>query len=240
MRDVIYIPINEEETFIIASDNSGGIGNKPEDVVKVDYETLAYYGFRVAVMECLSSGGTPLSVVLHNFCGDEAWFSLVEGVQKGLNELSMEHIQITGSSESNIELRQSALGVTVIGKGKNSSQSNLSLSDDCNLAVIGLPLVGEEVISDEANIVPLGLLKWTCEQEEVIAVLPVGSKGIQYELNQLFSEPIDERVDVTGLPNLRKSSGPSTCFLVAYRPEGEEKLRMEAGRLFYPLSLEEV
>lgn len=236
MRDVLFIPINEEETFIISSDNSGGIGNKPEDVVKVAYETLAYYGFRVAVMECLSAGGTPLSVVLHNFCGDEAWISLVEGVQKGLNELSMEHVQITGSSESNMELRQSALGVTVIGKGKKNTQPNPLLSNKSNVAVIGLPLVGAEVISDEAKIAPLGLLKWTCEQEEVIAVLPVGSKGILHELDQLFSEPLNNRVDVIGLLDLRKSAGPSTCFLVAYHPEGEEKLRKKAGHLFFPLS----
>lgn len=239
MRDVIYIPINEEETFIISSDNSGGIGNKPEDVVKVPYETLAYYGFRVAAMECLSAGGTPLSVVLHNFCGDEVWFSLVEGVKKGLNELSMEHVQITGSSESNIELRQSALGITVIGRGKKNIQPKPLISNKINVAVIGLPLVGEEVISDEAKMAPLELLKWTCEQEEVISVFPIGSKGILHELNQLFSESINERM-VTGIPNLRKSAGPSTCFLVAYHPEGEEKLRKKAGELFYPLSLKEV
>ena len=43
MRDVITIPINGEESLIIASDNSGAIGMKEQDHVHVSYETIAYF-----------------------------------------------------------------------------------------------------------------------------------------------------------------------------------------------------
>ena len=71
-RDVTLIALNDSETLVLASDNSGGIGLKDMDMVKTPYDVVAYYGFRVAVMECIASGGAPISVVLHNFCGDES------------------------------------------------------------------------------------------------------------------------------------------------------------------------
>ena len=72
-RDVTEITLNENEVLVLASDNSGGIGLKDMDMVKTPYDVVAYYGFRVAVMECMASGGAPISVVMHNFCGDDPW-----------------------------------------------------------------------------------------------------------------------------------------------------------------------
>ena len=44
------------ETLVLASDNSGGIGLKDMDMVKTPYDVVAYYGFRVAVMEWIALG----------------------------------------------------------------------------------------------------------------------------------------------------------------------------------------
>ena len=57
------------ETLVLASDNSGGIGLKDMDMVKTPYDIVAYYGFRVAVMECMAAGGAPISVVCIIFAG---------------------------------------------------------------------------------------------------------------------------------------------------------------------------
>ncbi|MFL6559685.1 MAG: ATP-binding protein, partial [Bacillus sp. (in: firmicutes)] len=65
MRDIVRIPFNGEDSLIIACDNSGAIGMKEHDLVRVPYETVAYYAFRVAVMECIAAGGVPISVLLH-------------------------------------------------------------------------------------------------------------------------------------------------------------------------------
>ena len=125
-RDVTEIILNENEVLVLASDNSGGIGLKDLDMVKAPYDVLAYYGLRVAVMECMAAGAVPISVVMHNFCGDDPWNALVSGIEKGLHELGMTNVPITGSTESNFSLLQSALGMIVIGKRYNHSRR-----DDC-------------------------------------------------------------------------------------------------------------
>ena len=137
------------ETLVLASDNSGGIGLKDKDLVNTPYDVVAYYGFRVAVMECIASGGVPISVVIHNFCGDESWKELVRGVQKGLQEIGMANVPITGSTESNFTMLQSALGMIVIGKRDRDIQEEPISFDTMKFAVIGSPLVGEEVLNKD-------------------------------------------------------------------------------------------
>ena len=163
------IPFHEDGALIIASDNSGAIGLKPgNDLVHVPYETVAYYSFRVAVMECIAAGGDPFSVVLHNFCGNEPWAMLTRGIQKGLVELHLQDVPITGSTESNFSLLQSALGMIVIGKRDRVIPEETILLDQMEFAVIGSPLVGEEVLNKEGEVLPLSLFQFT---------LSVGSCG---------------------------------------------------------------
>lgn len=236
MRDVAIVHLNENESLVIAADNSGGIGMKDNDHVKVPYDILSYYSFRVAVMECMAAGAKPVSVVMQNFCGDDAWPLLKSGVEKGLYELGINGISITGSTESNFTLLQSALGMVVVGR-KARDDDHDWLQKELGVAVIGFPLVGEEVIHYQERIAPLSLFKWFCEREEVEAVFPVGSKGIMYELQQLFHGREIEEKQVSCSLDLLKSSGPATCFLVVYRPEVEEKLRRKAGELFHPVKV---
>ena len=121
MRDAMIIPVGHDESLVITSDNSGSIGMKELDAVKVSYETVGYCSFRSAVMECMASGAVPIAVIIQNFCGDDDWNDIVSGVQKGLAEIEIEDIQITGSTESNFPLKQSAIGINVIGKKSTSS-----------------------------------------------------------------------------------------------------------------------
>ena len=237
MRDGTMIPL-DDEYLVITSDNSGGIGEKEHDIVNVPYDVLSYFAFRVAAMENIALGATPLSVVLHNFCGGAKWDELVSGIERGKRELGMNELTITGSSETNMALLQSALGVVVIGRKRRNELPEVRLSEGFRLAVIGKPLVGEEVVNESSAIAPLDLFRWVSEQEGVRAVLPVGSKGILYELNELLSddEVMDEQVMVD--LDVHKSSGPSTCFIVAYREEVEEQLRERAVEFFHVVEIE--
>src|SRR3954453_15284758 len=142
MRDIITIPFNNMDSLIIACDNSGAIGKKEQDLVHVPYETVAYFSFRVAVMECIAAGGKPFSVVLHNFCGNDSWGELVKGIEKGLEELNLQDVSITGSTETNFHLQQSAIGLVVLGKKHVNKQNELHFSSHLKFAVIGSPLVG--------------------------------------------------------------------------------------------------
>ncbi|WP_026575291.1 hypothetical protein [Bacillus sp. UNC438CL73TsuS30] len=237
MRDIVTIPLNEKVSLIISSDNSGGIGMKAEDLVKVSYETVAYYSFRVAAMECIAGGGELISVVVHNFCGNEPWEELVKGVQKGVKELGLSEVSVTGSTESNFSLKQSAVGIIVIGKKATDTVMEVSLSDSLKVAVIGMPLVGNEVVEHSENVVPLALFQEICRLKDVV-VLPVGSKGIFYELNQLFSNKVLEKGNLIMDIDVFKSSGPSTCFIAVYPGGLEEKIKSASGNYFHSVHIE--
>lgn len=236
MRNAILVPINSEECLIVASDNSGSIGMKKHDLISAAYETLAYYSFRVAAMECIAAGGEIISVVLHNFCGNEPWGELVRGVQKGLRELGLKDVSITGSTESNFPLLQSAIGVVVIGKGNLQKINLIPYCNQLNLAVIGLPLVGNEVIEQEEHIAPLSVFHKVSQLSNVIS-WPVGSKGVLYELNQLFANHRFTKEMVIADVDLLKSSGPATCFISAFFDDQVDVIKNLTAGLIHPLEI---
>ncbi|WP_374053954.1 ATP-binding protein [Rossellomorea sp. FM04394] len=233
-RDVISISISDEEELILASDCSGGIGSKEGDAVIVDPETVGYYCFRVAVMECLSAGAALKAVQLLNFTSHSVWEKYYSGVTKGLRELNIEDIPITGSSESNIVLNQSALGVTCIGMRKK--ERPFTSCHNLAHALIGTPLVGNEVITNGASVAPLSLFMDCIHHPSIIDILPVGSKGVFHELCLLLGKPL-RREGVTSSQDLDKSSGPSTSFIISYKKEDEHDVRELTGRHFHSLHL---
>lgn len=231
MRNALIIPFSQNEELVITTDNSGAIGAKEADVVQVPYEVVSYYSFRVAMMELLAAKSHPTSIILQNFCGDAAWNELVSGIQKGLNELEIGSIPITGSTESNFELSQSAIGVTIIGNRKKNREDE-SRKDQQSIALIGLPLVGNEVMEQRESVVPLSLVKVISTIENV-RLWPVGSKGVLHELKRMV--PNLDRNLVHSDIDLQKSGGPSTSMLVQYPSEIEGKLVEYAGNYFHRL-----
>jgi hypothetical protein len=236
MRDVLIFPVSSEESIVVASDNSGAIGEKDLDAVKVSYETVAYYSFRVAVMECLSAGAKPFAVILQNFCGDGAWEGLVKGIKRGVGELGIGDLEISGSTESNFALQQSAVGLSVLGKKKgNGGTEKIAYNDQTVIAVIGSPLVGEEVIRRESEAAPLKVFQEVNSLGDVVT-LPVGSKGILAELNGLFFSKVFSDMDLNTDLDIHKSAGPSTCFIAVFPQENTEEIRLLAGSYFYLLA----
>jgi AIR synthase related protein, N-terminal domain len=236
MRDSITIPFNELESLVIACDNSGAIGMKEDDHIHVSYETVAYYAFRVAVMECMAAGGEPISVVLHNFCGNEPWDELVSGIHQGLHELNLANVLVTGSTESNFLLLQSTLGLVVLGKKATARTTELAYTDDLKFAVVGMPLFGNEVIEHQDQVAPLSIFKKVSKVNDVM-IWPVGSKGILYELNQMFEKERFLEEMVISTVDINKSAGPATCFLAVYNSHQEETLIKVAGEFFHPVEI---
>jgi hypothetical protein len=236
MRNVVTIPFGGKETLIIASDNSGAIGMKKQDIVSVPYEVTAYYSFRVAVMECIAAGAEPISVVLSNFCGDEEWEKLTCGIQKGLDELHLDKVSITGSTESNFLLQQSAVGIIVLGRKLPGKIEEINMTEKSKTAIIGKPLVGNEVIEQAGQIVPLPLVQKFCKMEGV-TVWPVGSKGILSELNRVVKNQKLVKDQVITDVDVIKSSGPATCCIVLYQENDEAELIEMAGGYFHPVKI---
>ena len=234
-RDVSIISLNEKEALVIATDNSGGIGLKEHDFVKTSYDVVSYYGFRVAVMECMAAGGKPISIVIHNFCDDHAWDLLLAGIEKGLEELGLKGaVSVTGSTESNFTMLQSALGLIVLGKRENFYVDEISF-ENRKMAVIGSPLVGNEVLEQEKDVIPLSLFHELCQLEDVV-IVPVGSKGILYELKNMLNDPsiVGDRLicDV----DVMKTAGPATCVLITFKPDLEPLLQEKYGHLYHSIS----
>ena len=234
-RDVSIISLNEKESLVIAADNSGGIGLKEHDYVKTPYEVVSYYGFRVAVMECMAAGGKPVSIVMHNFCDNHAWDLLLAGVEKGLEEIGLKGaISVTGSTESNFAMLQSALGLIVLGKRESTYVEEVSF-EDRKVAVIGTPLIGNEVIEQEKDVIPLSLFHELCALDDVVMV-PVGSKGILYELKNMLDDPSIVADSLICDVDVSKTAGPATCVLIAFKSELESLLQERCEHLYHSIS----
>ncbi|KIL44025.1 hypothetical protein KP77_29740 [Jeotgalibacillus alimentarius] len=208
-----------DRMMVMTSDNSGGIGEKPLDEVNVPYEMVAYFAFRVAVMDCLSAGAVPISVIVHNFCGDDAWTKLVAGVRQGLTEIGADGAAVTGSTESNMVMQQSAVAVTIMGERVR----DFSMLDHEQLewSLAGKPLVGMEVVERAADVAPLSQGRVQLEDPQVALIWPVGSKGVAAEWAKLCDQlGIDAEMPDFGV-NVMKSGGPATCWIVG-RKRGVE------------------
>ncbi|WP_338471481.1 ATP-binding protein [Niallia sp. XMNu-256] len=235
-RDVSLVPFSDEAILVIAADNSGGIGLKEQDAVRTPYEVVSYYNFRVAAMECLAAGGQPFSVVIQNFCHEDAWDAVVAGVDKGCTEIGLDDVMVTGSTESNFSLHQSALGMIVMGKRVTSYQEPIVTLEGWKLAVIGLPLVGNEVLETPENIVPLSLFYELSQLDDVV-LLPVGSKGILYELKNMLDDNDLAADQLKCDMDVEKTGGPSTCVLIAFRPELESLLMEMCEELYHSIEI---
>lgn len=209
--DVLEIPFNAEEKLIIATDNSGSIGMKPLDEVSIDYETVSYYAFRVAYMECIAAGGDPFSVILHNFNDENVWNALIKGINKGCQEVGLENISITGSTETNFKLNQSAIGLVVLGRKRTQTDKKFN-PQKAEIAIIGKPLVGKAVVDEASMIAPLSLYKELSKLPDLGLIYPISSKGIK----DAVSKQINQTINYPKNLDVKASSGPATSFLIIY------------------------
>ncbi len=224
-HDVTEVPFNNNETIIIAADNNGAIGMKTLDEVKVNYQTVSYYAFRVACMECIAAGGEPFAIIMHSFNDEAVWAELILGINQGLKEVGLENIPITGSTETNFKLDQSALGLVVLGKKKVQKREVIS-PESVEMAIIGKPLVGQEVIDDQKSVAPLSLYKEISKMPDVSLIRPMSSKGIKHEVERQIDQTIKYPTEL----DIEKSSGPGTSFLVVYDAKMHDTIKSMAGR----------
>lgn len=238
MRDITVVPLTAEQSLVIACDNIGGVGQKEDDVVFSDYATVAYFGFRVAMMECLAVGGVPIAGFIQNFVSDDAWPILEKGFHIVCDELKVGRIPLSGSTESNFKLVQSAVGMSIVATVDREIMRINATPNYANMAVIGHPLWGEEVLEKLDDILPLSLFRSMLEWEGIFEILPVGSKGIEEEVRTVF-HPIFDGETIRSKLDLHKSAGPSTCVVISYDPACEHDIRIKAGHLFSRLTIKD-
>lgn len=211
MRNAVLV----DNQYVVTVDNSGCIGEKELDVVKVSNETAAYYTARVGLLEQWCAGSHPTHIFMSNFTGDEAWKEYEKGIAKAFEEIGEKVPSISGSTESNFLSQQSGISVMMLGKIIRETNE-----DSCEWFVLGKPLVGQEVIDEAQNVAKLNEIHLLLKLGIAKRIWPVGSKGIGAEVEKLFKGFLVE----CNLP-LDKSAGPSSCVIIAVKKEDVPQLK---------------
>ena len=237
-RDALIQPLPGNRFLVVGCDASGGIGPKELDVLRVDGKVLGKFIVRTALMEVMSVGAKPLCVA----CGlgvepDPTGNRIINGVKHEMRKVGLRpDSALVVSTQKTFRTRQTGIGITAVGIAK-SKDMIIGRSRGGDVVVsVGLPSVGEEVLENEAK----GLIADTDDLLKLLSsnfihsIIPVGSKGVRYELGVLAIESglkpiLAENLEV----DIKKSAGPSTVLLASLRRSKVNDLR---GLLKKPMS----
>lgn len=229
-RDLTLIDINESQLLVVSCDSSGGIGEKENDIVKTSPEIVGYFGTQVAMMELMAFGAKPITVVnTLSVEMDNTGKRVLKGIQKALKPLGLDDKNIvTGSTEENFPVSVTGIGITVIGIIDKKNWIKPRTSPNMIAAVIGVPKLGNEVLEARDQIMSISKLIELKRKDYIGEILPVGSKGILYELKEIISSNnmefvLEEDINL----DLKKSGGPSTCVIVSMDENKYTELKKE-------------
>lgn len=213
--------------WIVTSDNSAAIGEKPADNVFAPDAVTAKFAARVALLEQWAAGSEPQALLLHNFSGEAEWEHYMQGIEELFAEIGRPMPQCAGSSESNMATLQSGIAVTMFGKrkGKLNQPSGLSWY------IYGQPLVGKDVLEQSEQVADLKKIADALSDGLIQRVWPVGSKGIAKEAELLFGQ----KVDVSEIVDTAASAGPASCVLIGVSSKERKPLEKHFGSCLFPL-----
>ncbi len=214
-RDLLYLP-QEIGSLVLATDCSSCIGMQEKDLVEASYAITSFYLARVVLMELISVGATPLAYTLNSSFPDH-WSELQAGIEEAFSQIGLVDPPHIGSSEKNYPAEQTSVGITILGEIGNATEKPTCQE----FAVVGIPLVGQELLGNEYQSVSLEECLALRQDPAIGEMLPVGSRGIRQEFETHFQKSIatgDATLD------LDKSAGPSSCLIVGYLPEAKDRL----------------
>lgn len=216
-RDLTLVRIDEKNMMVIACDSCGGIGSKQGDVLKVSPYYVGRFTARVGLLEVMCAGAQVVTVV-DAVCNEmePTGKEIIKGIKQELKEANIKDVVLTGSTEENFSTISTGLGVTVVGIVETKRLKIKSIFKSAAIVSIGLPKVGDEIkLEGDEDIVDYETVKCLLNLESVFEIIPVGSKGILFEAENIACNNglhlyIDDSVGV----DINKSAGPSTCILV--------------------------
>ena len=228
-RDLTVLRQPKEDYLIIACDSSGGIGPKAADLVKVDGQRVGYYAAHVVLAETIAAGAEPFLLI--NALAVEAdptGQEILKGIRRAAEEAGLEQAAITGSTEENIPVSQTALGIMALARAPRWPLHHSKGGDILVLA--GIPRMGDEVVRQEEDH-RLTLKRLLTLRREppftdlIKEILPVGSRGAIVEARALADTAGCRFSPFGNLPELvHASGGPSTCAILSLKEEKWETL----------------
>lgn len=223
-RDLTLLEITSDIMLAIACDSSASIGRKEHDEVQINPEVVAACCLRVPLFELLCVGAEPISII--DVIGNEyepTGRRMIAGIKSEMKKAGLSQLPLNGSTEENMTTTMSSLGITVTGQFEDKFIKPTIKSMDY-LFQLGSPYVGNEVIENLSTLCDYQDLYELRQESSVVDLLPVGSKGIEYE-GRLMAEENGLVIDFYEPENLelKKSAGPSTVVLVAVLSEFKEE-----------------
>jgi len=221
-RDIRLLRLDRRRILVVSCDSAGGIGPKPLDQVRVDGRTLGRFTARVALMEALSVGAAPVCLASTLMVEPEpTGVEIIRGIREELRYARLDsRVVMADSTEKNIPVRQTGVGVTVIGIATSRSLKIGRCRCGDAIVAVGLPHVGVEVIAGEkeGKIADTRDVCNLLKTDFVREIIPVGSQGILREAQTIAADS-----DLRFKPrrpsdlDIRKSAGPATVALCACR-----------------------
>jgi AIR synthase related protein, N-terminal domain len=220
VRDLLILQ-QGSMALVVACDSNASIGSKPADHLQQDPAITGYSAAKVPLMEVIAAGAVPLILVDNLCCEMEpTGRRILEGVAEAVAE-SNAGMVVTGSDETNMPTVQTGVGITVIGVARSAELRLGTARAGDAVACIGTPKNGTSVPYREGDpeIASPAALGAVSRSGLVSELLPVGSRGVRYEVEQLASTAghvvaFDESPGI----DVELSAGSSTCFLAAVAP----------------------
>jgi len=210
-RDLSYMKLSSAEILWVACDSAGGIGNRDLDIIKCPAEVVGYFTARVALLELLCVNAEPF-ICINNLCVsmNPDGKSIIKGINNCFLEMDYK-VEITGSTEENFIVSQTALGLTMLGKSDKLIEKKIF--DKAICFSLGIPMIGNDVLNNKDKIANLKDVRDILLSDKIIDSIPVGSKGIEYELSVLNKDYLKNIRLIESVVDIKKSAGPSTCVL---------------------------
>lgn len=229
IRDLLILA----DELVIATDSIGGIGPKPADTVKADARTVAHFALRVPLLEVICSGATPIAVI-DDLCVElePTGRQMIDEIRRLSAEAGIPSDAITGSTEDNVLTQATGIGVTVLGRlGPGGLLSGGSRPGDLVLCA-GLPLSAprDDIRIGHPGQVTVAAVSAALASGLVHDALPVGSKGLAWEVPQL-AESAGLTVEWHHQDTVSRtdSAGPASCVLFSCDPHDAAALTTRLG-----------
>ena len=204
-------------TLVVSCDSCGGVGEKPNDVLTSPSYIVGRFTARVSLMEQICFGCEILSVVDALSCEkDPIGKEIIRGFKDEMQLAGLDPSLLTGSTEENFPTTMTAVGSVVVGLIPGDFSKPQIFPQDYILCV-GMPLLGGELLEPNAEslCVTYKEIQSFKQMDGVREIVPVGSKGIAFEVMELKKI---HHLDVSFLPShldLERSGGPATSVIMA-------------------------
>ncbi|MBC1570545.1 alpha-L-fucosidase [Listeria sp. FSL L7-1426] len=208
--------------ILTSCDISAGFGEKAHDGLMVAPEVTARLTLRVALMEMIASGAEIVSV--SDVVGAEmepTGRRVIAGLKDELTRANLSHIELNGSTEENMKVTQTSVGVLVTGFATKAALKLVNVHEAAVLFAFGEPIVGAEVLQKMVEMPDYCLVKKLVAHSAVLEVVPVGSKGMAYEANLLarLNNGVFTASDTIGEEIMNKTAGPASVILAAVKTD---------------------